>query len=264
MKNSIFLFLSTSLLIMFCFNCKEKNKKKVLFGQVFGSYYSIIYFDNSDLEPQIDSIFSSIDKSLSTYRSDSEISMWNSGNDSINLSDNFIKIANISLKIFNESNGYFDPTVKTLVEGWGFGNGKPSNLISDTQVNNFMKSVGFGKLEIKEKQILKKNKKIQLDFNSIAPGYTSDLLAHFFLSRNIENFIIDIGGEIVAQGENLEQKSLWKVGIDNPNKPDERELFESVFLKNQSLAVSGNYRKIKMDSLGRRIVHTINPKTGYP
>ena len=264
MKKNITALFSTTLFVIFCFSCKQKNEKKTLFGEVFGSYYSIIYYGDSGIETQIDSIFQTIDKSLSTYRTDSEISLWNSGNDSIKLSEHFIKIANLSLKVYNESNGYFDPTVKTIVEGWGFGNGKPSNLLSNTVVNSLMKSVGFDKLEIKSNKILKQNKKIQLDFNSIAPGYTSDLLSDFFLSKNIKNFIIDIGGEIVAKGENLNLKSPWKVGIDNPSKPDKIELFESVFLKNESLAVSGNYRKIKIDSLGRRIVHTINPKTGYP
>ncbi|AXG69309.1 FAD:protein FMN transferase [Kordia sp. SMS9] len=265
MKKISGLFFAVMLLTTFCFSCKQAVKvtKKTLNGPVFGSYYSIIYFSSSDMTPQIDSIFKAIDKSLSTYRNDSEIAIWNSGNDTINLSDNFIQIANLASKIHKESDGYFDPTVKTLVEGWGFGNGKPTNLLSDTEVTALMKSVGFDKLKIKERQILKENKEIQLDFNSIAPGFTSDVLANFFLSKNIKNFMIDIGGEIVAHGQNTESKSFWRVGIDNPTKPNERDVVQAISLENESLAVSGNYRKTKVDSLGNRIVHTVNPKTGY-
>ena len=108
---------------------------------------------------------------------------------------------------------------------------------------------------------------IQLNFNAIAQGYTSDVIADYFLSKHITNFIVEVGGEIVIHGRNTLKGKSWTIGIDNPlQKPDEdREIVATVELTDCGLATSGNYRKLWMDSLtGQKYVHTLNPKTGRP
>ena len=113
----------------------------------------------------------------------------------------------------------------------------------------------------------KDNPNIQLNFNAIAQGYTSDVIADYFLSKQITNFIVEVGGEIVIHGRNTLKGKSWTIGIDNPlQKPDEdREIVATVELTDCGLATSGNYRKLWTDSLtGQKYVHTINPKTGRP
>ena len=115
--------------------------------------------------------------------------------------------------------------------------------------------------------IRKDNPNIQLNFNAIAQGYTSDVIADYFLSKQITNFIVEVGGELVIHGRNTLKGKSWTIGIDNPlQKPDEdREIVATVELTDCGLATSGNYRKLWTDSLtGQKYVHTINPKTGRP
>ena len=113
----------------------------------------------------------------------------------------------------------------------------------------------------------KENPAIQLNFNAIAQGYTSDVIADYFLSKQIENFIVEVGGELFIHGKNTLKGKSWLIGIDNPlQKPDEdREIVATVELTDCGLATSGNYRKLWTDSLtGKKYVHTLNPQTGYP
>ncbi len=262
----MYYFSILTLLLLGC-NQPSENKPMHIEGNVFGSYFAIDYYGEKDYSTEMEKIFNEIDKSVSTYRQDSEISIWNIGNDSITVSAYFLEIAEIAQKIFQESEGYYDPTVKTLVEGWGFGNGKPNASLSQNQVDSLLQYVGYDKIEVfkNKHQIKKSNSGIQLDYNSIAPGYTADKIAEFLLEKKVENFLIDIGGEIHCNGKSLSSDSPWKVGIEDPTKDvNHRTYLEIVPLENQSLATSGNYRKVKTDNLGRKIVHTINPKTGMP
>ncbi len=248
-------------------SCKKSPQPMVIEGNVFGSTFAIQYFGEEDYSNDIQQLFQAIDQSLSTYKKDSQISLWNAGNDSLRLSYYFIEIATDAQQVYQNSNGYYDPTVKTLVEGWGFGNGKANNELSPTQVDSLLQYVGYDKLKIdsKNKRITKPNPNIQLDFNSIAPGYTADKVSELLVEKGIQNFLVDIGGEMYAKGKNQKSNSPWKVGIEDPTKDvQHREVLKIVELQNQSLATSGNYRKIKKDHLGNTIVHTINPKTGMP
>ncbi len=258
------------LLITFCSfsHCKsEKTEAMRLNGKVFGSYFDIQYFGKEDLSKEIESLFHQIDKSLSTYREDSEIALWNQGNDSLKLSPYFIEVAQIAQNVYQKSEGYYDPSVKSLVQAWGFSGGHASHALSKQEVDSLMKNVGFDQVQIiaQSHRIRKKNKALQLDFNSIVPGYTADKVAEVLKSKGIQDFLIDIGGEIRAEGENKSNHSTWKVGLEDPTKDlAHRDYRDIVALNNQSLATSGNYRKIRVDEKGRKWVHTIDPKTGFP
>ncbi len=257
-----FLFL---LIILSC--NKDEACPKIIEGQAFGSYFKIQYYGEKDFQKEIASLFEEMDQSLSSYRTDSELSKWNAGNDSLSLSPYFIEIAEVAKIIYEESDGYYDPTVKTLVEGWGFGNGIPTASLNPNEVDSLLQFVGYNKLTINHENstIIKKDPRIQIEFNSVAPGFIADKVAELFKSNQIENFLIDIGGEIYGNGKNLEENKNWLVGIEDPTREiDNRSYLKTVELQNKALATSGNYRKIKTDNLGNKIVHTINPKTGMP
>lgn len=236
-------------------------------GEALGTTYSIRYFSDKDFdfEKAVDSIYESINSSMSTYRTSSAISKINRGDSTVNVDENFRRVFEASGKVFKQSNGFFDPTVGSLVNAYGFGPGKQLKEIDSLELDSLRQLVGFNKISIRENnQISKEDPRIYLDFNAIAKGYTIDVIGEYLESQGVENYLIELGGELLTKGENLERNSDWIVGIDDPmQEPGTRELKAMVRLSNNAMATSGNYRKFRVDSVtGQKFVHTINPKTG--
>ncbi|PRX44871.1 FAD:protein FMN transferase [Salegentibacter salegens] len=256
----LLLFLSIS-----CENDGQQTYTKT--GQALGTTYQVKYFssENFNTEKALDSIFEVINTSMSTYQDDSDISRINSGAEDVKVDVHFQKVFKFSKQVFKESNGYFDPTVGSLVNAYGFGPDKPLNGPDVAVLDSLKELVGFEGVKLTEENtIQKENPNIYLDFNAIAKGYTIDVIAEYLDSKNLENYLIELGGELVAKGQNLERESDWIVAIDNPQQNEaERTLQTVLALKNRAMATSGNYRKFRLDSsTGKRFVHTINPLTG--
>lgn len=264
MKKTIQLLVISFLLI----SCnKQKAQDHRLQGEALGTTYGIRYFSDKDFEfeKSLDSIYESINSSMSTYRTSSDISKINRGDTSVQVDENFVTVFDASNQIYKESNGFFDPTVGVLVNAYGFGPEKQLKEIDSTSLDSLMNLVGLDKVRITEShKVEKENPYIYLDFNAIAKGYTIDVIAEFLESKDVENYLIELGGELRAKGQNVESKDPWIVGIDDPMQAEgTRELKARVYLKNASMATSGNYRKYRVDSLtGQKFVHTINPLTG--
>lgn len=258
----------TLLVLSLCFfslfiNCKKNIKPTSiqLSGMVFGTTYSIKYLNHkTNFQPQIDSLFNAINTSLSTYIPTSDISKINNGDTIINVDDFFIEVFEKSRRIYDETDGYFDPTVGNLVNAWGFGPEKTTVRLDTLFVKKQMKYVGFQKLQIIHKKVVKQFPEIYLDFNSIAKGYGIDIIGRFLESKKIENYLVEIGGEIRSKGFKHAQKP-WVIQLTNPINPDAQ--FKRFILSNKSMATSGNYRKYSIDENGQKYVHTINPKTGF-
>lgn len=236
-------------------------------GEALGTTYMIRYFSDEDLkfERALDSIIDDINSSMSTYITKSDISRINRGDTSVSVDENFRAVFTASSKIYKESEGFFDPTVGVLVNAYGFGPGKPLNTLDTNSLDSLRNLVGFSKVMLTDRlTIQKENPAIYLDFNAIAKGYTIDVIADYLESNNVENYLIELGGELRAKGKNLESNAHWVVGIDDPNQGNgERRLQAKVKLVNAAMATSGNYRKYLVDSItGQKYVHTINPKTG--
>lgn len=263
MKNLHYLVLFIFLSLLVACDKQDSVEKINLQGAVFGTTYSIIYLnDSNNYKKEITNLFDEINNSLSTYIPTSDISKINSGNTSISVDDYFLEVFEKSNKIFEETNGFFDPTVGTLVNAWGFGPEKEIKDLGKAQLDSLMQFVGLNKVSIKNRKVVKENPEIYLDFNSIAKGYAVDVIYRFLKQKNIDNFLVEIGGEIRAKGEN-DRKLPWRIGIDDPNKDDTRTVSKLIDLSNQSIASSGNYRKFRVDKNGNKFVHTINPKTGF-
>lgn len=252
------------LVLLVLISCKEEEqiKETKLQGGVFGTMYHITYLDDVNYQESIDSLFQLINKSLSTYMPTSDISKINQGDSTIVVDAMFEEVFEKSKRIFKETNGYFDPTVCELVNAWGFGYKKEKKDLDSLQVKELMKLVGFNKIEMKDKKVVKQFSEMCLDFNSIAKGYGSDVVGRFLESKNVSNYLVEIGGEIRARGKNRRNK-FWTVAIDDPNTDGTRSVSRYVELDNQSMAGSGNYRKFRMTKDGRKVVHTISPKTGF-
>ncbi|WP_424494906.1 FAD:protein FMN transferase [Salinimicrobium sp. GXAS 041] len=245
------------------------NEQQNVSGEALGTTYSINYFSEEDiaLEEALDSIFRVVNKSMSTYLPESDISRINRGDSLVKVDTLFRNVFNLSQQVNTESGGYFDPTVGDLVNIYGFGPEKNLKVVDSAAVDSLMLFVGLNKISISpEGQVKKAFPEVYLDFNAIAKGYTIDLIGHYLNSRNVDNFLVELGGELLAKGENLRKNSAWTVGIDDPNQEEGvRTLTAGVQLVNRAMATSGNYRKFRRDpETGTVYVHTINPLTGYP
>ena len=258
------------ILTMVMVACQPSVNEKVYLieGEAQGSTYHIKYIAERDenLKPAIDSILEVIDRSMSTYRPDSAISKINQGDTTAVVDEHFRKVFEASQQIWQESEGLFDPTVGVLVNAWGFGKQKISeaDLPTDKKIDSLRKYVGFDKVALTEKNLIKKRyTEILFDFNAIAQGYTSDVVANYLSARGIKNYIVEIAGEMYLKGKNTVEDKSWTIGVENPLKPlDDRDLVATIQFTNQGLATSGNYRKVWTDSNGRKYVHSINPLTG--
>lgn len=258
------------ILTMVMVACQPSVNEKVYLieGEAQGSTYHIKYIAERDenLKPAIDSILEVIDLSMSTYRLDSAISKINQGDTTVVVDEHFRKVFEASQQIWQESEGLFDPTVGVLVNAWGFGKQKISeaDLPTDKKIDSLRKYVGFDKVALTEKNLIKKRyTEILFDFNAIAQGYTSDVVANYLSARGIKNYIVEIAGEMYLKGKNTVEDKSWTIGVENPLKPlDDHDLVATIQFTNQGLATSGNYRKVWTDSNGRKYVHSINPLTG--
>lgn len=235
-------------------------------GGALGTSYSIISIssDKIDLQREIDSVFAVINHSLSTYIPESDISRINKGDSTVVVDEMFREVFNLSKEINKDTNGFFDPTVGTLVNAWGFG---PERQISmdSLKIDSLLNFVGLDKILIDDaNRIIKADPNIYLDFNAIAKGYSIDRLAAMLDAKGIGNYLIEVGGELVAKGKNTIKDKSWVVGIDDPEMQVKRSTKILINLNDRALASSGNYRKFRVDeTTGKKYVHTVNPKTGY-
>lgn len=268
MKLKIFimkrLFAIFSLLFLFSCGPKElKIAKNQNGGGALGTSYSIIYLADEELDYQkeIDSVFAAVNKSMSTYVSDSDISKINKGDSTLVVDEMFQEVFQLSKKIYEKTDGYFDPTVGALVDAWGFGPGKQI-LLDSIRIDSLMQFVGFDKVSLTPgKTIRKEDPNIRFDFNAIAKGYAIDRLAILMDKKGIQNYLLEVGGEVVAKGENTANERPWGIAVQDPQNEQAKI---SIRLKDRAMASSGNYRKFRIDSAtGKRYVHTIDPKTGF-
>ena len=260
-----FFFLSLTTLFFSCGN--ETEEIKVLQGNAFGTTYTIQYFSNVPLEAEkgIDSVFYVVNKSVSTYIPKSDISLINQGDTTVVADAIFKEIFRISETVFTNSNGYFDPTIGVLRNAYGFGDEKPLERIDSITLDSLREFVGFRKVKILSNGTVRKDHpEIYFDFNAVAKGYGIDLLGRFLESRGVENYLIELGGELLAKGKNVAKNKPWLAGVEAVDSELENRTASAVIkLENKAMASSGNYRKFRIDEhSGQKYVHTINPLTG--
>ena len=200
------------------FRARSKKKKDYLKleGHAFGTTFHINYDGDLDYTQQVDSLFHAVNKSLSTYIPNSDISKINRGDTTVVVDALFAEVFNKSLRIYKETEGVFDPTIGTLVNAWGFGPEKVSVMPDSTKIKQLLQLVGFNKVHLENNKVQKDNNNIYFDFNAIAKGYAVDVAGRFMESKGITNYLVEIGGEIRTRGVKADG-SVWKAGIEDPN-----------------------------------------------
>ena len=260
------IYLKLFLFLLLIYSCNNQ-RLTTLTGLIYGTTYNIQFYSSSyeNYSKEIDNIFNEIDNSMSTYKSNSIISKVNN-NQLVRIDYHFKNVFNSSKKVYQKTKGRFDPSVGLMVNYWGFGSKKfvaNPKLKTEDELFNLLSKVGLDKFEINDDK-LKRPLDSYIDFNAIAKGYAVDQVGSFLKSNQVDNYLVEIGGEINASGINLNKNKAWVVAIDMPRFDGDRSIHSTLELNNNSLASSGNYRKFKIDSLGNRYAHIINPLTGYP
>ena len=231
-----------------------------------GTTYHISYFDKQGRSFQfsVDSLLDLVNKSISTYDSTSEVTIFNQGKRSIVFHLPYLlPPLKKSREVVMGSNGAYDPTVMPLVDAWGFGPRKVTR--PDTaEILRTREYVGFEKISFNEDSLWKTDLRVQLDFSAIGQGYGADVIADFFRSKSVENFFIELGGEGVARGKNLAEGTWWEIGILDPESNFPEQKFKAyVSLKNKGFSTSGNYFNYRVVD-GIKYSHTIDPTSGFP
>ncbi|MGI6221989.1 MAG: FAD:protein FMN transferase [Prevotella sp.] len=232
-------------------------------GEIFGTYYHITYQSSKDLQPEIEAELKKVDASLSAFNPHSIISAVNR-NENVKVNDMFSQVFLLAERISQDTDGAFDITVGPLVNAWGFGTDR-SKAPSKATVDSLRQLVGYQHVSLNNDQIKKSNPNIKLDCSAIAKGYGADVVANYFKRKGIENYLIEIGGEIVTSG-NSEKRLPWKIGVIKPSDDSlniNQETQTVINVTDRAMATSGNYRNYRYVA-GKKYAHTIDPKTGYP
>jgi thiamine biosynthesis lipoprotein len=240
-------------------------------GKTMGTFYSIKFISMEKQTPSIwqqrvEVRLKEVNARLSMYNSKSEISLFNKtpANKPFKLSKDFYHVLLESQNLYHMTKGAWDGTVKPLVDLWGFGtNDRSAALPKPVQIQEALARIGFHKLVLEDHLLTKKEAGVTLDLGSIAKGYGVDAIARLFSTSGIKNFLVEIGGELVASGKN-KKREPWVVGITRPEKKGlNPSLYKVISLKNMAIATSGNYRNY-FEKEGRLFSHIIDPKTGFP
>lgn len=270
------------LAFLFLEGCSSEAEEKIISGKAQGTTYVIKYVsEHSVSQYSVDSLFEVMDSEMNTWRKDSRISQINdfSREDTVfRFYDNtkiWTVLWDMSWEIHRDSYGAFDPTVKPLVDLWGFGLNHVET-VDTADVDSVMKFVGFRtenidfddvetRTEYVESHISKGDGRSQLDFNAIAQGYTVDMLIDLLVDAGVENAMVELGGEVRCIGQN-KNGIAWRIAVDKPiahDVVDGRPLQAIIDVQDAAVCTSGNYRKF-IEVNGIKYSHTLDPRTGYP
>lgn len=239
---------------------KRQETLRHLAGPVFGTEFKIEYVSADTLGSAIRAELEQVNQSLSMFAPGSTVSRINDGR-SRDTDEMLREVFLLSQRISQQTGGAFDVTVAPLVNAWGFGFKKKMD-VSAKQVDSMMQFVGYSKVRLVDDKIVKEDPRLMLDFSSVAKGYAVDRVARLLDRRGVQNYMIEIGGEIVARGSHPEGRP-WNIGIAQPTDRVGEGLVKILEVKNKAIATSGNYRRY-YEKDGQRYAHTIDPHTGRP
>ena len=232
-------------------------------GMVFGTTYSITYQYHENLKSDIEGVMQQVDNSLSPFNKSSVITAIN--NNTSTKADKYLtEVFTLAQTVNKETDGAFDITVAPLVNAWGFGF-RNGTRPTDTQTDSLLAIVGQEKVTLKDGEIIKSDPRIMLDCSAIAKGFGVDKVAEFLAGKGIENFLVEIGGEISARGKNS-RGTEWNIGVTKPVDDSlsiNQENQAVLQITDKAMATSGNYRNFYYEG-GKKYAHTINPHTGKP
>lgn len=253
-------------------SCSKPVEVVKISGPTMGTRYNITLFpadgqvlDNTVLQQSINDSLNRINKQMSTWDKSSEISLFNQSNstDWYSVSAEFAQVVQAAQDISRLSNGAFDVTVGPLIRMWGFGKDLTNNNPDQADIDTALQNMGYQKLQVRlsPPALRKQIPQLQINLSAIAKGYAVDAIAQQLAQQGIHSYLVEIGGEIRANGVKV-NGDLWRIAIEKPDTK-ERAIQQGILLKNTGVATSGDYRNY-VERDGKRYSHTIDPATGKP
>jgi len=240
-------------------------------GFVFGTVYNVTYQSSKNLQKDIENELHKVDDALSMFNDKSVISRINQGNCDIDggeVASMFVDVFKLAQEISEDTEGAFDITVAPLVNAWGFGF-KSGDMPSQHSVDSLCQFVGYQGVNIQQTgngwRVKKSDPRIMLDCSAIAKGYGTERVARLLKKFGVENFMVEIGGEVVTCGVSP-NRVPWRIGVTKPVDDSlavDQEVQTVLNVTDRAMATSGNYRNFYYKG-GRKYAHTIDPKTGHP
>lgn len=262
MRNIVF-FTSVLVTLVVMAGCEKPQQYVKSSGEMLGTFMQVTALTEAGADVIYDRMMT-LDKeakaSMSIFDEGSLLSRVNR-NETDSLDAHIIHCLELARRVTERSGGYYDVTVAPLVEAYGFAGKERS---AEVNVDSLMQFVGVEKLSIENGRLIKSDERVRIDFNSIAKGYVVDMAAEELETMGSGNYLVDIGGEVRCRGRNP-QGGAWRVGIETPydgNNVMGGSIQQVISLTDCSMATSGNYRRFYLDAQGRKVAHTIDPRTG--
>jgi thiamine biosynthesis lipoprotein len=251
--------------------CSRPPEPIVLGGETMGTYWTVRVssmpdsLTESDLSQQIGEVLERVNAEMSTYRADSVISQFNQASPGTEfiLPDGFLSVLKQALYWARITNGAFDPTAGPLINLWGFGpDSTDQRAPAAHRILEAREKVGWQRLSLKENsRTLSQPGDLYLDLSAIAKGWGVDQVADHLIDAGIDNFLVDIGGELRVSGLRPDA-TRWRIGVERPGE-DTREAVTIIEVEDVAIATSGSYRNF-FEEGGDRFSHLIDPRTGRP
>ncbi len=256
-------FFIVSLLVV-ATGCSSRSSYITVDGTALGTFVQVKC--NTTLSPtDIASIIEEVDTqakaSMSIFDSNSLLSQINRNETEV-VDEHIAYNINLARRFSEISDGAYDITIKPLTDAWGFGRERSTG--EDINVDSLLEFVGYEKLTLEGDRLIKSDDRIQVDLNSIAKGYVVDMVAERLEELAIEEYMVNIGGEVRCKGHNP-RNQLWSIGIETPYDGNmAMDSFEKIiYIEDAAVATSGNYRRFYITEAGEKVTHTLNPRTGY-
>ena len=267
-----FILLAAVLVLSACNSNTSDHQLTEFNGLTMGTSWNVKVVDMPETinQPAVDDSITktlvAISRSMSTYDAESELSQFNSSSstDWFSASDALVEVLGAANEVSRLTGGAFDVTVGPLVNLWGFGpQGERTETPDENEIESARARTGYTNMEVRQTPaaIRKQLPGLYVDLSSIAKGYAVDRIAGLLEQQGIENYLVEIGGELRGKGHN-ERSTSWRVGIERPSTTD-RAVYAAIEINETGLATSGDYRNY-FEQDGHRYSHTINPVTGRP
>ena len=269
MKKIIYIIVAIGLVALAMCRTKDAESHELSYhkleGTVFHTIYHITYQGERDYHDDIKRLFKEFDGSLSMFNDTSIITRMNNCDTSVVANRYFRQVFTKAMEVSEATDGAFDITVAPLVNLWGFGF-KNSDNVSQAAIDSILQFVGYKTVHLDDEgRLHKDDPRTIMDASSIAKGYMSDVVADFLREQGVENYMVEIGGEVALNGVNP-KGSRWSIGINKPTDDSTQvnsELQDILYMSEGGVATSGNYRNF-YNKDGKKYAHTIDPHTGYP
>ncbi len=271
MKKRLMPLMALSFVVAGLMGCEAKPQLVQLTGATMGTHYTVKYLPESDsisqenIQQEIDARLAKVNAQMSTYQTDSELSLFNQhkGKTPVDVSPDTIRVVNEAIRLYQLSDGALDVTVGPLVNLWGFGpEGRPNSVPSEAQIEERRNMTGVGHLQVNSSSLQKTNDALYVDLSAIAKGFGVDVIANYLNDVGLDNYLVEIGGELQLKGVNASGKP-WRIAIEKPTQEANKSIQEIISPKDMAVATSGDYRNY-FEENGVRYSHTIDPKTARP